>query len=76
MKKSYALILVFMAGFNFCQSQVLDLRKTPTDQSLQEANKIVKTFFENLKNKNHETNVDFIVENMGGTWEESKKNIN
>ena len=73
MKKTYVFILVLIAGINFCQSQVLDLRKTPTEQSLKEANKIVKTFFENLKNKNHEKNVDYIVENIGFTWDESKK---
>ncbi|GAA4327379.1 hypothetical protein GCM10023115_24700 [Pontixanthobacter gangjinensis] len=73
MQKCYVFILVFIAGINFCQSQVLDLRKTPTEHSLKEANQIVKTFFENLKNKDHEANVDFIVENLGGTWDESKK---
>jgi hypothetical protein len=51
----------------------LELAKVTAPEYLDEAKEIASTFFENFRNKKHKDNADFIVNNLGKNWNESKK---
>jgi len=59
--------------FSTLNAQNLDITKVPKPEYLDEAKKIANTFFENFRNKKHKENADFIVNNLGKNWDESKK---
>ncbi|RSC92934.1 hypothetical protein [Tenacibaculum singaporense] len=65
--------ILTLLSFNSIIAQDLNLTKVPKTEYLDKAKKIASTFFENLKNKNHKGNADFIVKSVGESWDESKK---
>lgn len=71
--KNHLSLITFFLVINFSFSQNLDLNKTPNNDHLDQGKSIAKNFFENLKNKRHTENADYIVNNLGSTWDESKK---
>ena len=73
MTKKFLTIIAILFSFNMILGQNLDLKKIPNDDYINQAKIISKTFFENLKNKEHKSNADFIVKSIGSTWDESKK---
>lgn len=54
-------------------AQVLDLSKSPKKAYRESAKQMAKGIFENLQNNEHRAIADFIVENIGYSWNESKK---
>lgn len=54
-------------------AQVLDLYKVPKKAYIESAKEMAKGIFENLQNNEHRAIADFIVENIGYSWNEQKK---
>lgn len=73
MTKTYLTLVTIFFLINLTFSQNLDLNKTPKDDHLNQGKSIAKNFFENLENRKHKENADYIVNNIGNSWEESKK---
>lgn len=64
------LFFTFSIGLAFSQAAQF---KVPKKEHLQQGKEMAAGFFENLRKKDHQANADFIVNSLGGSWEESKK---
>lgn len=74
MKKKFKLtILTLVILLTSQYSTAQDFTKKPNEKNLNEAKQIAKTFFTNFQKGNLEENADFIVSELGNTWDESKK---
>ncbi|ALO14562.1 hypothetical protein L21SP5_00894 [Salinivirga cyanobacteriivorans] len=63
--------IVLTAGIAGAQN--LDLNKVPKLEYLKTAKNMASDFFQRLKEKDHEANADFIIDNLGSAWDESKR---
>lgn len=70
-----ALALVFLSLIaHQIHAQSLNLYKVPKKAYLESAKEMAKGIFENLQNNEHRAIADFIVDNVGYSWNEQKKN--
>jgi|OpeIllAssembly_1097287.scaffolds.fasta_scaffold20514_2 hypothetical protein len=68
----FSIITIMISNYEVT-AQNLDLQKTPKQVYLDSAKKMAKGLFDDLKNGEHKKIAEFIVENLGKTWDESKK---
>ena len=71
MKCKLSIILLFCISINLSFGQ--DFNKKPSTETTQKAKEISVNFFQNLKNGELEKNADFIVNSIGGSWDDTKK---
>lgn len=69
----FALGLFFICFCFQINAQDLDLTKTPKRAYLEQAKAISKNIFTKLENGEHREIANFIVDNLGQTWDESKR---
>lgn len=72
--KKPLLSLLFI--FCFCAvalAQGINYTKKPSEASIKEAKEIAASLFNDLKSKRHEKIADFIVSNLGASWDSSTR---
>ncbi|ASB49155.1 hypothetical protein [Alkalitalea saponilacus] len=67
------LILAMIIPVSTLYGQNLNLNKTPKKEHLAAAKELAKKIFDNLANKNHQEIANFIVDNIGFNWDESRR---
>ena len=69
--KSTFILMLLIASIQQLSAQ--DYLKRPSDESVKKAEEISELFFSNMKKGKNEANADFIVNSIGGSWDQTKK---